>query len=75
VCKGEGCRVCSYSGWLEILGSGMVDPEVFRFVNYDSEEVSGFAFGMGVERIAMLKYGLDDIRLFFDNDIRFLRQF
>jgi len=75
VCKGKGCRVCSYSGWLEILGSGMVDPEVFRFVDYDSEKVSGFAFGMGVERIAMLKYGLDDIRLFFDNDIRFLRQF
>jgi phenylalanyl-tRNA synthetase alpha chain len=75
VCKGKGCRVCSHSGWIEILGSGMVDPEVFRFVNYDPEEVSGFAFGMGVERIAMLKSGLDDIRLFFENDIRFLRQF
>jgi len=75
VCQGKGCRVCSYSGWLEILGSGMVDPEVFRFVNYDPESISGFAFGMGVERIAMLKSGLDDIRLFFENDIRFLRQF
>ena len=69
------CRVCRGSGWLEILGSGMIDPNVFGFVGYDPEEFSGFAFGMGVERIAMLKYGMDDIRLFFQNDIRFLRQF
>ncbi len=75
VCQGNGCRVCSHSGWLEILGSGMVDPEVFKVVGYDPESISGFAFGMGVERIAMLKFGLDDIRLFFENDIRFLRQF
>jgi phenylalanyl-tRNA synthetase alpha chain len=69
------CRVCKGSGWLEILGAGMIDPEVFRFVGYDPEEVSGFAFGMGVERIAMLKYGIEDIRLFFQNDLRFLKQF
>jgi phenylalanyl-tRNA synthetase alpha chain len=69
------CRVCKGSGWLEILGAGMIDPEVFKFVGYDSERVSGFAFGMGVERIAMLKYGIDDIRLFFQNDLRLLRQF
>ncbi len=75
VCQGKGCRVCSHTGWLEILGSGMVDPEVFKIVGYDLESVSGFAFGMGVERIAMLKSGLDDIRLFFENDIRFLQQF
>jgi len=75
VCQGKGCRVCSHSGWLEILGSGMVDPEVFKAVGYDPESISGFAFGMGVERIAMLKSGLDDIRLFFENDIRFLQQF
>ena len=75
ICKGEGCRTCSYTGWLEILGSGMVDPEVFKIVGYDPESISGFAFGMGVERIAMLKSGLDDIRLFFENDIRFLQQF
>jgi phenylalanyl-tRNA synthetase alpha chain len=75
ICKGKGCRTCSHTGWLEILGSGMVDPEVFKIVGYDPEEISGFAFGMGVERIAMLKSGLDDIRLFFENDIRFLEQF
>jgi phenylalanyl-tRNA synthetase alpha chain len=75
ICKGDGCRTCSYTGWLEILGSGMVDPEVFKAVGYDPENISGFAFGMGVERIAMLKSGLDDIRLFFENDIRFLQQF
>ncbi len=75
VCQGKGCRVCSHTGWLEILGSGMVDPEVFKIVGYDVESISGFAFGMGVERIAMLKSGLDDIRLFFENDIRFLQQF
>ncbi len=75
ICRGAGCRVCKQSGWLEILGSGMVDPAVFRSVGYDAEEVTGFAFGMGLERIAMLKYGITDIRLFFENDIRFLRQF
>lgn len=75
ICQGEGCRVCKGSGWLEILGAGMVDPEVFRIVGYDPEEVTGFAFGMGIERIAMLKYGINDIRLFFANDLRFLRQF
>jgi phenylalanyl-tRNA synthetase alpha chain len=72
---GQACRVCKGSGWLEILGAGMIHPQVFRFVGYDPEKVSGFAFGMGVERIAMLKYGVDDIRLFFQNDLRFLRQF
>jgi phenylalanyl-tRNA synthetase alpha chain len=81
-CAGKGpgpqrqtCRVCKATGWLEILGAGMIDPQVFRFVRYDPEKLSGFAFGMGVERIAMLKYGIDDIRLFFQNDLRFLRQF
>ena len=75
ICRGKGCRVCSHTGWLEILGSGMVSPRVFEAVGYPSKEYSGFAFGMGVERIAMLKYGVDDIRLFFENDIRFLKQF
>jgi phenylalanyl-tRNA synthetase alpha chain len=75
ICGGEGCRVCKKSGWLEILGSGMIDPEVFRMVGYDPEVYSGFAFGLGVERIAMLKYGIDDIRLYYENDQRFLSQF
>ncbi len=75
ICHGTGCRVCGQSGWLEILGSGMVDPEVFKSVSYDSEEFTGFAFGLGLERIAMLKYGISDIRLFFENDMRFLEQF
>jgi phenylalanyl-tRNA synthetase alpha chain len=75
ICRGEGCRVCKTTGWLEILGSGMVHPTVLEAVGYDSEEFTGFAFGLGVERIAMLKYGIDDIRLFYDNDLRFLRQF
>jgi phenylalanyl-tRNA synthetase alpha chain len=75
MCGGRGCRVCKETGWLEILGSGMVDPEVFKMVGYDTEEVTGFAFGMGVERIAMLKFGINDLRLFFDNDLRFLEQF
>jgi phenylalanyl-tRNA synthetase alpha chain len=75
MCRGKGCRVCSFSGWLEVLGSGMVDPEVFRAVNYDPEVYTGFAFGMGVERITMLKYRIDDIRLFYENDMRFLDQF
>jgi len=75
MCSGKGCRVCSHTGWLEILGSGMVHPKVFAMSGYDPEKVSGFAFGMGVERIAMLKYGIDDLRLFYDNDLRFLNQF
>jgi phenylalanyl-tRNA synthetase alpha chain len=75
ICRGKGCRVCKYSGWLEILGCGMVDPNVFKFVGYDADEVTGYAFGMGIERLAMLRYGIDDIRLFFDNDLRFLNQF
>ena len=75
LCKGGGCRVCKASGWLEILGSGMVHPRVLETVGYDPEEVTGWAFGMGVERVAMLKYGIDDIRLFFENDLRFLAQF
>lgn len=74
-CRGEGCRVCGHSGWLEILGSGMVHPRVLATAGYDPAQVSGFAFGLGVERVAMLKYGIDDLRLFFDNDVRFLRQF
>ncbi|MEM4407430.1 MAG: phenylalanine--tRNA ligase subunit alpha [Candidatus Caldarchaeum sp.] len=74
-CKGRGCRVCKSSGWLEILGCGMVDPEVFKSVGYDPARYRGFAFGLGVERVTMLKYGVGDIRLFFDNDVRFLRQF
>ncbi len=75
ICEGQGCRVCKDSGWLEILGCGMVDPKVFKSVNYDPEIYSGFAFGMGIERITMLKFGINDIRLFFENDVRFLRQF
>jgi phenylalanyl-tRNA synthetase alpha chain len=75
ICKGKGCRVCKHSGWLEILGCGMVDPNVFKHVDYDSEKYTGYAFGMGIERIAMLKYGIDDIRIFFENDLRFLKQF
>ena len=75
VCHGDGCRLCKQGGWLEILGSGMVHPQVLRNVGYDPEEVTGWAFGMGIERIAMLKYGIDDLRLFFENDLRFLKQF
>jgi phenylalanyl-tRNA synthetase alpha chain len=75
MCSGKGCRVCSQTGWLEIMGAGMVDPAVFKSVKYDSEKWTGFAFGMGIERIAMLKYGINDIRLFFENDLRFLKQF
>lgn len=74
-CRGAGCRLCGFTGWLEILGAGMVHPNVLAGVNYDPAEYTGFAFGMGVERIAMLKYGVDDIRLFYANDLRFLRQF
>lgn len=75
ICGGKGCRVCKQSGWLEILGSGMIDPEVFKSVDYDPEVYSGFAFGLGIERVAMLKYGVNDLRLFFENDLRFLKQF
>lgn len=75
MCSGKGCRVCKNGGWLEILGAGMVDPAVFKHVNYDSEKWTGLAFGLGIERIAMLKYGINDIRLFFENDLRFLKQF
>ena len=75
ICRGKGCRVCSHTGWLEILGSGMVHPALYANVGYDTERYTGFAFGMGVDRIAMLKYGIDDIRKFFDNDMRFLSQF
>lgn len=75
MCGGEGCRVCSHTGWLEVLGCGMVHPEVFKHVDIDSEKYLGLAFGMGVERLAMLRYGVNDLRLFFENDLRFLRQF
>jgi len=75
ICAGSGCRTCGGSGWLEILGAGMVDPNLYRYVNYDPEEVNGFAFGMGIERICMLKYGINDIRLFYENDLRFIDQF
>jgi phenylalanyl-tRNA synthetase alpha chain len=74
-CRGKGCRVCKQTGWLEISGAGMVDPNVFKYVNYDAEKYTGYAFGMGVDRIAMLKYGIHDIRMFFENDVRFLEQF
>jgi phenylalanyl-tRNA synthetase alpha chain len=75
MCSGEGCRVCSQTGWLEVMGCGMIHPEVFKAVNIDSEHYSGFAFGMGVERLAMLRYGINDLRLFFENDLKFLQQF
>jgi len=75
ICHGRGCRVCSHTGWLEVIGCGMVHPEVFRVVGYDPEAVTGLAFGMGIERIAMLKFGIEDIRMFFQNNIRFLKQF
>ena len=75
MCGGKGCRVCKGSGWMEILGCGMVDPEVYKYVNIDPETVTGFAFGLGIERIAMLKYGIGDLRMFFENDARFLGQF
>ena len=75
ICQGKGCSVCGKKGWLEILGSGMIHPNVFKHVGYDPKIYTGFAFGLGIERIAMLKYGIDDIRLFFENDLRFLRQF
>jgi phenylalanyl-tRNA synthetase alpha chain len=74
-CDGAGCRICKFSGWIELFGSGMVDPAVYGFVNYDAKKLCGFAFGLGVDRFAMLKYGIDDVQLFFQNDVRFLRQF
>ena len=75
ICDGKGCRVCSGTGWLEILGAGIVDPKLYDFVKYDPERFTGFAFGVGVERISMLKYGINDLRLFFENDLRFIKQF
>jgi phenylalanyl-tRNA synthetase alpha chain len=75
VCGGRGCRLCKNSGWIELFGAGMVDPAVYGFVNYDSKRVSGYAFGMGVDRLSQLKYGIDDVQLLFQNDVRFLRQF
>jgi len=75
MCRGEGCRVCSHTGWLEVLGSGMVHPALYENVGYDADKLTGFAFGMGVDRIAMLKYGINDLRSLFENDYRFLRQF
>ena len=74
-CKGKGCSICKKTGWLEILGCGMVDPEVYKSVKYDPDKWTGYAFGLGIERIAMLKYGVQDIRLFYCGDVRFLRQF
>ena len=74
-CGGSGCRLCKYSGWIELFGAGMVDPAVYGFVNYDAKRLSGYAFGLGVDRLSQLKYGIDDVQLFFQNDVRFLRQF
>jgi phenylalanyl-tRNA synthetase alpha chain len=75
ICGGKGCNICKYTGWVEILGCGMVDPNVLKSSGIDSEEYTGFAFGMGIERITMLKYQIKDLRLFFENDLKFLRQF
>ncbi|MDQ3981894.1 MAG: phenylalanine--tRNA ligase subunit alpha, partial [Actinomycetota bacterium] len=75
VCRGSGCRMCKGEGWIEILGCGMVDPALFEWVGYDPERYSGFAFGLGVERVAALSHGISDIRYLYDNDARFLRQF
>jgi phenylalanyl-tRNA synthetase alpha chain len=75
LCAGKGCKVCKFTGWLEILGCGMVDPNVYGFVGYDPEIYTGYAFGIGVDRMTMLRYGIDDIRLLFENDVRFLNQF
>jgi phenylalanyl-tRNA synthetase alpha chain len=75
ICEGRGCPVCKRTGWVEISGAGMVHPEVFKAVGYDPEVYSGYAFGMGVDRIAMIKYRINDIRLLYENDLRFLRQF
>jgi phenylalanyl-tRNA synthetase alpha chain len=75
LCKGKGCKICKNTGWLEILGCGMVDPNVFKYVDVDPEKFTGYAFGMGIERIGLLKYGITDIRMYFENDLRFLKQF
>jgi len=75
ICHGQGCRVCGHCGWIEILGAGMIHPNVFKAVKYHADTYTGFAFGLGIERIAMLKYGINDIRMFFENDVRFLKQF
>ena len=75
VCGGTGCRVCKFSGWIELFGAGMVNPAVYGFVGYDAAKLSGFAFGMGVDRLAMMKYGITELPLLFQNDVRFLRQF
>lgn len=75
MCEGKGCRICSRTGWLEVMGCGMVHPRVLELSGIDSEKYTGFAFGMGVERLAMLRYGVNDLRLFFENDLRFLKQF
>jgi len=75
LCRGKGCRVCKQSGWLEILGCGMVHPNVYSYVNYDPRKYSGYAFGMGIDRITMLRYGIDDIRNLYENDVRLLKQF
>ena len=75
MCEGEGCRVCGHTGWLEVLGCGMIHPEVFRHINIDADQFTGFAFGMGVERLTMLRYKINDLRLFFENDLKFLKQF
>jgi phenylalanyl-tRNA synthetase alpha chain len=75
LCNGKGCRICKHSGWLEVLGSGMVHPHVFQAVGYDAEKYTGYAFGMGIERTALLRYGIDDIRILYENDVRFLKQF
>jgi phenylalanyl-tRNA synthetase alpha chain len=75
ICGGSGCRTCKHSGWIELFGAGMVNPAVYGFVNYDAKKFSGFAFGLGVDRLAMLKYGIDDLQVFFQNDVRFLREF
>ena len=75
MCSGNGCRVCSHTGWLEVMGSGMVHPAVLKHSGIDDQQYSGYAFGLGVERLAMLRYGVNDLRLFFENDLRFLKQF
>jgi phenylalanyl-tRNA synthetase alpha chain len=75
MCGGSGCRVCGHSGWIEVLGCGMVHPEVFRHTGIDNDVFTGYAFGLGIERLAMLRYGVNDLRLFFENDLRFLQQF
>ena len=75
MCDGVGCRVCSHTGWLEVMGCGMIHPAVFKSVDIDSDQFTGLAFGMGVERLAMLRYGINDLRLFFENDLKFLEQF